>query len=416
MKKIIMGIQTFFCSFFQQNAGQPEISEFFPDIMLHKVKINSILSHKTTPLFIIDKTILENRYAGLSKELSDSWQKFVIAYSFKTNYEVAGSQVFQKLGSWAEVVSGYEYKLAKKYGYKGKNIIFNGPLKADNDLLMAHADKALIHIDNLSELKRVIELAQSTPILWEIGIRINTDNSVYPSRFGFSLDRHEAHNAIDIISANRNIRLVSIHNHLGSDIDNSAIYVESVKKITGFIKNIDNKKNIKIKYLDFGGGYPAHGKKPYGKDSWNPKPIHDYIFTITKLIKRSLPTDLSPTLIFEPGRYLVDDGVFLISRVYDIRVYDDVQHILADAAITMLPLSYYRPQIIKVFSAQLIGKIKDVRESVVLGSTCKEDDQLYNGKLPKVDIGDYIIFYCVGAYNQSMGSEFIFGKPNIQFL
>ena len=102
--------------------------------------------------------------------------------------------------------------------------------------------------------------------------------------------------------------------------------------------------------------------------------------------------------------------------VLDIRKEGSKQIVLTNGTVTEMPLKYYRPQIIKAYSHKLKFIQTNQLESVVYGSTCREEDVLYEGNLPVVKRGDYLIFYAVGAYNQSMGSNFIFGKTNCVML
>ena len=86
------------------------------------------------------------------------WGPSAIAYSFKTNYAVAESRVLQEEGAWAEVVSGREYRLARRLGYAGEEIVFNGPYKRDDELRNALRDGALIHVNDPPELERLLAL------------------------------------------------------------------------------------------------------------------------------------------------------------------------------------------------------------------------------------------------------------------
>jgi diaminopimelate decarboxylase len=77
----------------------------------------------------------------------------------------------------------------------------------------------------------------------------------------------------------------------------------------------------------------------------------------------------------------------------------------------MLPLVQYRPQIVKLYDKDLNEKKSRIIKTVVYGASCRENDILYNQTLPKANVGDFLIYFITGAYNQNMASEFIFGKP-----
>lgn len=78
------------------------------------------------------------------------YPKVQFAWSYKTNYMNAVCRIFHQEGSWAEVVSGFEYEKALKNGVPGNKIIFNGPIKSDAELIKAAQNGSLIHIDRSS--------------------------------------------------------------------------------------------------------------------------------------------------------------------------------------------------------------------------------------------------------------------------
>lgn len=396
---------------FNQGGQEPSFNKL-PKIAQKRKQIEKLLNKNSTPLFIADKDILLERLEELEKALKKHWKNYQIAYSFKTNYELAKSKMFKKRKLWAEVVSDKEYKMAKNFGFNGKQIIFNGPYKTNNALLQALKDRALIFVDNFNELDRLLKISRSLKKNYQIGLRLNTKiPHLGESRFGFSIDRGEARQAVKKIMASKNIKLTGFHMHIGTDVDNPLCYREAARSLKKFIKsNISNLTDIK--YLDFGGGFPASGLQPLHRKKWNPFPIEDYIKVITKELIQLFPNQ-KPLLILEPGRYLVDDATIFITKVINSKHLKEKQVLTTDAAITMLPLVYYRPQIVKMFNKNLKEKRKATTNSVVYGATCKEDDLLYKNRLPQADLGDYIVYYVAGAYNLNMGSDFIFNIPKL---
>lgn len=68
--------------------------------------------------------------------------------------------MFHQEGSWAEVVSGFEYQKAIRNGVPGNLIIFIGPDKSKEDLILAVKNRSLIHIDHFDELYMLIEILE----------------------------------------------------------------------------------------------------------------------------------------------------------------------------------------------------------------------------------------------------------------
>ena len=65
--------------------------------------------------------------------------------------------MFHQEGSWAEVVSSFEYDKAIANGVPGNKIIFNGPDKTEDDLNTAIENGSPIHIDHFDELYSLID-------------------------------------------------------------------------------------------------------------------------------------------------------------------------------------------------------------------------------------------------------------------
>jgi diaminopimelate decarboxylase len=234
------------------------------------LKYESITGFKT-PFFFTDLSIVKNRYKTLKKIIKQHWgNKNLIAYSFKTNYFIAKSLIKKNIPALAEVVSLTEYKKAKASGFIDSRIIFNGPYKGD--IVNLIKKPLIINIDNFSELETIIKYKNNLKA--KIGLRLNS--GLKPSRFGFNIENGEADLAIERLISN-NIEISGFHTHLGFyTLPN--IYGLMAVKIISLIQ----KYNLNPLYLDFGGGFPSHGKKPYGYKKFYCHPIKEYVSEICK--------------------------------------------------------------------------------------------------------------------------------------
>ncbi|HVC99480.1 MAG TPA: alanine racemase [Pirellulales bacterium] len=353
----------------------------------------------------------------MRRSLTAHWPKHAIAYSFKTNYQVAKSKILQGLGAWAEVVSGREYRMARRLGYAGENIVFNGPWKTDAQLRAALRDGALVNVNDGEELARVASIAARASCPCPIGIRVSSAiDGLPPSRFGFSIDRGEAEQAIAIIHESRNLRLAGLHMHLSGEIDDPDWYREGLRRLAGLLRQSVPGYRTSLRYIDVGGGFPAHMSRPAGRADWSPRPIDEYIKAIAGVLKESFPSGKKPTLILEPGRYLANDGIVFISRVANVRTCAGTQTITSNGSTTMVPVMRDRPAIVRALTPELLPRTAGPRPSVIHGSSCREDDVLFEGEFPRVEVGDFLAHYSAGAYNSSLSPAFIFAPPPLRFL
>jgi diaminopimelate decarboxylase len=393
----------------------------FPDPAECKERIFARLQENPPPVFLVDKAILVQRYFELQKALDRDWPRHVIAYSFKTNYFAAQSKVFQELGAWAEVVSGREYEMAKCLGYRGDQIIFNGLSKTHEQLRRALQCGSHLQINDDDELERLLSVISGEKNRKleriPIGLRVSTTRTgLKPSRFGCSLEDGTARTTVERICAAEALTLSGLHIHLHGDTDDPSCYRRASEALGGFISTEIPNCLDTLKYLDLGGGFPAHGPQPRSRTSWNPRPIDDYISAITSTLKEFFPKDRLPTLIVEPGRYLVADGMIFLSEVVRTTVAEHAQTITCNASITMVPLTHYCPQIIQAFTRDFERRGPPELPTITYGSSCREDDILFQGPFPHVQPGDYLVHYAVGAYNSNLSPDFIFMAPDVVLL
>lgn len=367
----------------------------FPKIKRHLLK-------KETPGFYTDIKIIKKRYQQLQKQLQKNWSgKNIIAFSFKTNYEIV-EEMKKNINISAEIVSAMEYKMAKNFKFTNSKIIYNGPYKKNLQNVI-NKKNITINLDNQTELNKVIKIKNK--IKSNIGLRLNTN--LKTSHFGFNIESGDAKKAINRLQKNH-IKISGLHIHLGFYSPPS-----TYKQISQKIVNLIKENNLELKYIDFGGGFPSHGQKPYKFKKDVISSIEDYITQICYPLNRFFKKqEIKPIIIIEPGRFLVDDSTVFITKVIHNQLTKKKQIIIVNATNQMLSSVWFRPQIIKLLKKQNNKEIN----TIVYGSSCQEDDVLYQGKLPLIQKNILIAFYCVGAYNQNMSNNFIFQKPKHYFL
>jgi diaminopimelate decarboxylase len=387
----------------------------FPDLAAHREVLVPILAQNPPPIFLGERAILADRFAELEQQLKAAWPSSTIAYSFKTNYGVARSGIVRELGGWAEVVSGREYAMARELGYPGDQIIFNGPFKRDAELERAMADGAVINVNDEEELRRLDALAAFAGRQQRIGLRVRSHGLRLrrPSRFGFSLDDDEATRALAQVRESRHLELAGLHFHLAGDTDDVEIYRSAAELLADFVRA---QVPEPLGYVDMGGGFPAHNPKPRSRTDWNPRPIGEYVQAITGALDPAFPRASRPRLILEPGRYLVCDAIVLVTEVIRAQVQADRQRVVCNGTISMQPLAHYCPQVLRAYGPDLEPRSEVALSTLVNGASCREDDELYEGPLAPVQVGDLLVHYAAGAYNANLSPDFIFETPGLVFF
>jgi len=307
------------------NAGVPDKFGMKTSIKslshIDGLEIQGLLSEYGSPLFVLSEKEIRKTYSQAYQTFSNRYPKVQFAWSYKTNYIDAVCQIYHIVGSWAEVVSGFEYKKALDNGVNGSKIIFNGPNKSDEDLTLAVSNDSFIHIDHFDELYSLIKVAQVLTKKAKVAIRINMDTGIYPQwdRFGFNYENGEAWNALNRIMLSDNLELVGLHTHIGTYILSANAYAVATSKLAELAVRLQRKYNHFIKYIDLGGGFASKNtlKGAYlpGKDTC--PSFNDYAEAITSaLISSDIEPDQLPTLILETGRALIDDAGYIAGTVF----------------------------------------------------------------------------------------------------
>ena len=308
LKKLTPGIPNKFGS---HSAGQP-----FKTI--DNVSVKSLIDAYGSPLFVLSEKQIRKNYRAAYRAFSTRYPKVQFAWSYKTNYLNAVCNIFHQEGSWAEVVSGFEYRKALGNGVPGNQIIFNGPAKSREDLLLAIENDSLIHIDHSEELNLLITIAATTSNKPRVAIRVNMDTGIYPKwdRFGFNYENGEAWNAINKIVSSGKLQLVGLHCHIGTFIQSTTAYGMAASKMAELALRCKNTLYQTIEYLDMGGGFPSTNtlKGAYLPGTDTLPSIDDFAEEITKtLINSGFAHDQLP--------FVVARRVTVVAQT---RVLDDV--------------------------------------------------------------------------------------------
>jgi diaminopimelate decarboxylase len=309
--------------------------------------------------------------------------------------------------------------MARHFGYAGSQIVFNGPYKTDADLERALHDGCVLHVHGRVELERLTRIATALGGSYEVGIRVAASLPYFGhSRFGFSLDNDEAAVAVRQIFECPALELTGLHFHGLGDTTDPHCYRLAARKLGDFARKSVPDHATRLRTIDLGGGYPSHGLKPRNRESYEPLPIEEYVDAIVAGLEPAFPDEARPTLILEPGRYLVNDAVMLVAEVIDVpeAPSDGRRVVLSNASITMVPLTHYCPQIIRPYTPELEPRSGEPVETILYGASCREDDILHEGPLAPARVGDLLVYYAVGAYNANLGPDFIFEVPPLVTL
>jgi diaminopimelate decarboxylase len=395
---------------FGTSPVQPPMAE------IDGVSIEKLTKQYGSPVFVMSEKKIRETFKKLNRIFKTRYPKVQFAWSYKTNYLNAVCKIFHQEGSWAEVVSDYEYERAKKLGNAGENIIFNGPAKSEKALTNAVKDGAKIHIDHFDELYTLLQVTENLNMTANVAIRVNMDVGIYPKwdRFGFNYENGEAAQALKRIVLSKRLNLIGLHTHIGTYIMTTEPYRIAASKLVDLYRMLHDEYDINLEYIDMGGGLPSNNTlKGQYLDAEQILPSYEqYADAITsELFNLTLPLEEMPTLILETGRALIDDAGYLISTIIGLkRLATGKRAIVIDAGVNYLFTSFWFKH--KIVPAQQSGTFTE--NAAVYGPLCMNIDCLRDDiVLPALKKGDKVVILNVGAYSVTQWMQFITLRPNV---
>jgi diaminopimelate decarboxylase len=383
---------------------------------IESVSVSSMLKQYGSPLFVISEKQIRRNYQNAVRIFKTRYPKVQFAWSYKTNYMNAVCRIFHQEGSWAEVVSGFEYDKAIGNGVPGNKIIFNGPDKSDDDLVKAARNNSLIHIDHYDELYSLIRLSEEHKLKPRVAIRVNMDTGIYPKwdRFGFNFENGQAWNAITRIINSENLDLVGIHCHIGTFMLSANAYSIAARNLCELAWTAKERFGKMVQYIDLGGGFPSTNtlKGAYLPGTDTVPSIDQFADAITDVILGyGFKQDELPMLILESGRALVDDAGYLLGTVLATkRLSDGRRATIMDFGLNSLFTSLWYEH--KISPAQKPNN--QTEEMVMFGPLCMNIDVVRESiTMPMLQKGDQVVVHKVGAYNMTQWMQFITLRPNI---
>ena len=383
------------------------------------VAVQDLLEKYGSPLFVISEKTIRKTYKEALSAFKTRYPKVQFAWSYKTNYINAVCKVFHQEGSWAEVVSGFEYAKAIANGVPGNKIIFNGPDKSREDLKLAIENGTLIHIDHFDELYDIMAIAPTVGKVAKVAIRINMDTGIYPQwdRFGFNFENGEAWSAINKIMPDENMELVGLHTHIGTYITTPVAYSVATSKLAALAVRIELKYKHNIKYIDLGGGFASKNtlKGAYLPGSDTCPSFDDYAEAITSALNNSdIQYEHMPTLFLETGRALIDDAGYILGTVLaNKRLVDGRRSLIIDIGVNNLFTSFWYEH--HIVPSRI--KQRDTEDTTIYGPLCMNIDVIRAAvQFPVLEKGDQVVIKRVGAYNMTQWMQFITYRPKVVMI
>ena len=368
-------------------------------LFIENASVLNIVKKNKTPFYLYSERQIKENYINFARIFRSV--KPLICFAAKANTNLAIMRILGKLGSGADVVSGGELLKALKAGIKPNKIVFSGVGKTKEELELAIRHKILlINVESESEAVLINKIGKKVNRIISIGFRINPNidakthkkisTGKSENKFGVSIKNFSSF--YKDIKQFKYLKINALSVHIGSQILSDTPYKKTLDVLLKFIKDL----NVKLKYVDLGGGF---GIKYNKKDKI--VNLNNYADLVHSFKKK-----LNCNIIFEPGRSLVGNTGILVSRIQYIKKGLNKNFIIIDAGMNdFMRTALYdaRHDIVPIIKTN--KKSQEPIEFVgpICETTCKF---VKYKKYQKIKEGDFVAITNVGAYGSSLSSNY----------
>ena len=370
-----------------------------------------------TPLYVIDENqIRKNCRAyknAINKYFGENGGDIAFAsksLSFKGIYSIIAEE-----GICTDIVSPGELATVKAAGFPLEKAYFHGNNKTDSDIEMGLDNNiGFFVVDNYEEidaLNKFCEKREKTQkILLRVSPGIEPETNIkvitgaIDSKFGIAVGTGQAIEAVGYILKQKNIELVGIHCHIGSQILEVKPFLDTADCMIEFAKDIKNEYNYETKIINLGGGFGV--KYLNSQESLD---IDVGVKAVAEHVKLKC-SELNlrvPKIIFEPGRSIVANaGVTLYTVGTNKKITGYKNYISVDGSMSDNPrYALYEAPYTVVSANRMNDKCEII--AAVVGRCCESGDFLQeNVELPDLKRGDILAVLVTGAYNFSMSMNY----------
>jgi len=368
------------------------------ELHVEEVPLSRIAAEIGTPTYVYSRAALTAAYTSFNDAFAG--RDHLVCYAVKANSSLAILDLFGRLGSGFDIVSGGELQRVLAAGGDPAKVVFSGVGKSEQGIRAAlKAGILCFNVESEPELERIDRIAGELGRPAPVSLRVNPDvdagthpyiaTGLKQNKFGIPYS--------DAIALYRraaglsNVRIRGIDCHIGSQLTELEPIAEALRKIAELLERLAG-FGIELEHVDVGGGLGIR----YQDET--PPEVGEY----ARIVTAAFPNPRHK-LLFEPGRLLTGNGGVLLTRIEYLKRGEDRNFAIVDAAMNDL----LRPALYEAWH-----EILPVRESGapefydVVGPVCESGDFIARDRRLAVREGDLLAIMSAGAYGMSMASNY----------
>ncbi len=390
-----------------------------------------------TPCYVYSRAALTDAYHQFADALKT--REHLICFAVKSNPNLAILNLFARLGSGFDIVSGGELQRVLAAGGAANKVVFSGVGKTEVEIQYAlEAGILCFNVESASELDRLSQIASRMGEVASVSLRVNPDvdakthpyisTGLKQNKFGVAYT--EALALYRKAAALPHLHVTGMDCHIGSQLTETSPFIAAAEKVLALVERLAL-EGIKLEHLDLGGGLGIR------YDDETPPSITEYAQALLKVLHGR-----NEKLIVEPGRVLVGNAGVLLTKVEYLKPGEEKHFAIVDAAMNdlMRPALYdaYH-EILEVDRRQVANPLSNFLDETtshstklqnsaakslvtpegertnvkgnsfiyeVVGPICETGDFLGHGREMAIDQGSLLAVMSAGAYGMSMSSNY----------
>ncbi len=350
-----------------------------------------------TPLYVYHAEKIKDQYQRLKTAFEKTNVVFFYASKALTNVNIL--RYVKNIGANVDCSSINEVRLALHAGFPASGILYTSNGIAFSEIEEARQLGVIINIDSLSNLEKFGEKFGSD---YPVGIRLRPNilaggnlkisTGHDKSKFGIPVDQISM---VLAVVKKYNMLIRDLHIHTGSEIEDADVFVKSIEILFEITHHFPD-----LEFIDLGGGFKV-ASKPGEKET-------DISLLAEKVgsafAKHPYKNGKPLKIWFEPGKFLVSEAGFFLTRVNVLKETSAVTFVSVDSGFNHLIRPMFYDAYHKIENISNPGG--PLKNYAVVGNICETDTFAWDRSLNEVREGDYVVFRNAGAYGFEMSSNF----------
>src|SRR6266478_672918 len=391
------------------------------------VELTRVAEKFGTPTYVYSAGTILDHYTRLDAALAPL--DHLICYAVKANSNREVLKLLADAGAGFDIVSGGElFRVLAASGDPAKCTLA-GVGKSREEIEYALDQRVYsFNVESEAELEYIDRIASDKRTRASIALRVNPDVDAHTheyistgsrgNKFGIALDHIPA--AYERAAEMRNINIVGMQMHIGSQITEAAPFADAIKKVVPIVRDLKSKYGIK--FFSVGGGLGIVYESSFesgAKEWWDSRAHKSKSLSIRQYVDAILPSlrKLKLRILLEPGRLLVGNAGVLLTRVRYIKRTGAKKFAIVDAGMNdlirpALYHSYHEIVPVKEPRAVAVGEAvsfpsKKSKSIDIVGPVCESGDFFaLDREMPELREGDLLAIMSAGAYGFVMASNY----------